>query len=239
MSDRTSFPSRPFVPTEATVAFNNALRSRRQAPAPEPSPSPASLPGAAQFRATSQAPSTSSTPMEPSVNASEQPTFIDDIFAEFREWCETKRTCWPTSLDEFLSYCEFMLAKDLGDANLGRGHQTRLDYSWVPSILCDIFHSSLSPEPMLNILEYFLSLLSILILSDATTAADETPIFRDLLIRTVAPSADDLTLAPDFLGALDPADASDHTSKFNLEPEEISLVRDIRRQLYLHIIEPQ
>lgn len=236
MSDRTSFPSRPFVPTEATVAFYEALQSRR----PAPSQAPASSPKLVQLRAASHAPSDPSTAhVEPSATSSEQPTFIDDIFAEFREWCETKRTCWPTSLVEFLSYYEYMLAKDLGDANLGRGHQTRLDYSWVPSILCDIFHSSLFPEPMLNILEYFLSLLSILILSDATTAADEAPIFRDLLIRTVAPSADDLTLAPDFLGSLDPADASDHTSKFNLEPEEISLVRDIRRQLYLHIIEPQ
>jgi len=238
MSNGTSLPFRPFMPTEATAAFYQALRSRRQAPAPEPSPSPASSPDAARFRATPQALSASSTPLEPSFTPSEPPAFIDDIFAEFREWCETKRTCWPTSLVEFLSYCEYMLAKDLGDPNLNRSHQTRLDFSWVPSVLCDIFHSNLAPSPMLHILEYFLSLLSVLILSDATSGEGGSIVYRDILLRTVAPSQGDVSLEPNFMGNLYSADDSEPTA-FEPEPEEVSLVRDIRRQLYLHIIEPQ
>ena len=201
-------------------------------------PPPASSPVPAHLHATSQAPSPPTPPVAPSdvATPSEPPAFIADGFSEFREWCEAKRTRWPTSLVEFLSYHEFMFAKDLGDPDASRGGQTHCDYSWVPSILCDIFHSSLDPAPMLHILGYFLSLLSVLILSDATESEDETIIYRDLLCRTLAPSQGSLSLEPNFLGALDPADASDRTSRFHLEPEELSLVRELRRQLYQHLL---
>lgn len=232
---------RPFKPSPASEILYQAIKSHRDREhpvAPDSSQAPSPHHGLAESPSPPSF-STTHTSQSEAAGSYYPGAFIDDSFAEFREWCETKRTCWPTSLVEFLSYCEFMLAKDLDDSSINRGHQTRLDYSWVPSVLCDIFHSSLAPEPMLHILGYFLSLLSVLILSDATAAEREAHIFRDLLIRTVAPAADDLSLAPNFLGALDPSDASDHTPRFNMEPDEISLVRDIRRQLYLHAIEPQ
>jgi hypothetical protein len=91
---------------------------------------------------------------------------------------------------------------------------------------------------MLNILAYFLSLLSVLILSDSTSVEREARIYRDLLLRTVAPSQGSLSLEPNFLGALDPADATTppHHRPYS---EEAYLLEDIRRQLYFHTLEPQ
>jgi len=232
---------RPFKPSPASEILYQAIKSHRDREHPV-APDSSQVPSPHHGLAESPSPPSSSTTHTSQSEAAGSfypGAFIDDISSDFREWCETKRTCWPTSLVEFLSDIEFMFAKDLGDdPHSPRGYQTRRDYSWVPSVLCDIFHNSLPPEPMLHILEYFLSLLSVLILSDATTVEGEAHFYRDLLLRTVAPSQDSLIMEPNFLGALDPADASDHTPRLNLEPMEISLVRDIRRQLYLHTIQP-
>jgi len=230
---------RRFKPSPATESLYQAIKAHRDraehaTQVSDPSP-------IAQPVADSVVPSAPSTPhIQPSAASSnsEQSASVDDIYAEFREWCEAKRTCWPNSLVEFLSYCEFMFAKDLGDPHTNRSRQTRRDYSWVPSVLCDIFHSSLKPEAMLNILEYFLSLLSVLIPSDATPVEGEARTYRGLLLRTVAPTQGDLFLEPNFLGALDPADA---TTPPHYRPysEEAYLLEDIRRQLYQHLLDPQ
>jgi len=164
--------------------------------------------------------------------------FVGDNFDEFREWCENKRTCWPTELGTFLSYCEFMFAKDLGEPNSGRGHHTRRDYSWIPSVLCDIFHSTLEPAPMLHILEYFLSLLSMMILADSTTVADHAIIYHDYLLRTVAPSQGHLPHEPDYLGVLNPPNAPT-PSVYGLKSVEEELLITIRRALYQHLLEPR
>jgi len=242
MPDDTSlpFPVRPTGPTEATEAFYQALRSRHHDPAPQPSQSLVSSPHATRLHDTLQFPSASSIHSGPSetTNHADLNAFIDDSFDEFREWCEYKRTCWPTSLGTFLSYCEFMLAMDLGEPTSSRGSHTHCDYSWVPSVLCDIFHSSLESAPMLHILEYFLSLLSIMILADSTTAEDEAFIYQNVLLRTVAPSQSSLSLEPDYLGALDPPDVLT-PSIFGLESNEVKLLISIRRQLYQHLLKPR
>ena len=234
------FPDRRTEPTEATKAFLESLRSRRHATKPQASQCQINSLQVAWRNDTIQdpaAPNINSGPSETS-NRPDLNAFIDDGFDELREWCETKRTCWPTELGTFLSYCEFMLAKDLEEPNSGRGRHTRRDYSWVPSVLCDIFHSTLEPAPMLHILEYFLSLLSMMILADSTTVADHATIYHDYLLRTVAPSQGHLPHEPDYLGALNPPDIL-APSIYGLKSNEIELLSDIRRQLYLHLLEPR
>lgn len=232
------FPDRRTEPTEATKAFLEALRSRSHATSPQPSQCQITSLQATQQNDTTQGPSAPSIHSGPSetTNNADLNDFIDDSFAEFREWCEDKRTCWPTELGTFLSYCEFMLAKDLGELNSSRGSHTRRDYSWVPSVLCDIFHSSLKPAPMLHILEYFLSLLSMMILADSTTVADHAILYRDILLRTVAPSQGPLSLEPDYLGALNPPDVPT-PSVYGLKSNEVELLITIRRELYQHLLE--
>lgn len=242
MPDATiiQFPDRRTEPTEATKAFLEALRSKHPTSSPQPTQCQGISPQATQQNDIIQGPSAPCLDSGPSEtnNHPELNVCIDDSFDEFREWCENKRTCWPTELDTFLSYCEFMLAKDLGEPNSSRGSHTRRDYFWVPSVLCDIFHSTLEPAPMLNILEYFLSLLSMMIIADSTTVKDDAVIYHEILLRTVAPSRDLLSPEPDYLGALNPPDMLE-PSIYGLKTTEIELLSDIRRQLYLHLLEPR
>ncbi len=234
------FPDRRTEPTEATKAFLESLRSRRHATRLQPSQRQISSLQAAQRNDTIQGPSAPSIDSRPSEtnNRPDMNAFVGDNFDEFREWCENKRTCWPTELGTFLSYCEFMFAKDLGEPNSGRGHHTRRDYSWIPSVLCDIFHSTLEPAPMLHILEYFLSLLSMMILADSTTVADHAIIYHDYLLRTVAPSQGHLPHEPDYLGVLNPPNAPT-PSVYGLKSVEEELLITIRRALYQHLLEPR
>ena len=117
--------------------------------------------------------------------------------------------------------------------------KTKKDYSWVPNALWEVFDSSLKPDTKLNILEYFLSLLSVLIISDALSGGPQARIYRELLLKVVAPSASCLTSEPDFLGSLDPPKATDLSPSDGSEPEEITLVRDLRYLLHLHASNPK
>jgi len=89
---------------------------------------------------------------------------------------------------------------------------------------------------MLHILEYFLSLLSMMILADSTTVADHAILYRDILLRTVAPSQGPLSLEPDYLGALNPPDVPT-PSVYGLKSNEVELLITIRRELYQHLLE--
>jgi hypothetical protein len=165
---------------------------------------------------------------------SQQDSSTDDAFQEFREWCEYRRTSWPGSFGEFLSDDEYMLAGDISDAYPHSSCKTKKDYSWVPAALSNIFDSSLHDVRKFALLEYFLGLLSVLILSDATNGSPNARIYRELLIRTVSPGTSCLSRDPDFLGSLDPKHAHDPSACSESESEEIVLVRDLRRQLYFH-----
>ena len=183
-------------------------------------------------------------PSEPSQDdqpeiESEQGTSSADRFQEFREWCERRRTQWPDSKDDFLSDKECLLIIDIEDSYPSNPCKTKKDYSWVPNALWEIFNRSLSPEAKLNILEYFLSLLSVLIISDSMAGGPDARVYRELLLRTVAPSPSCLSQEPDYLGSLEPPKAPDHSPSGGSESEEISLVRDLRYLLHLHTRDPR
>jgi hypothetical protein len=180
----------------------------------------------------------SSQATQPEINADEGAPAEDD-FEEFREWCERRRTHWPDSKDDFLSDLECLLIIDIEDSYPLNHCKTKKDYSWVPNALWEIFNGSLKPEAKLNILEYFLSLLSVLIISDSMAGGSYGSVYRDLLLRTVAPSASCLASEPDFLGSLDPAEARDPSTGSRPSPEEIALVRDLRYLLHLHTRDPR
>jgi hypothetical protein len=222
-------PMDRFKPTEATESLYQAIKSRcdRAEHATQLQESPQTI------QAT---PATLATQLEVE---SEQGSSLDDYFEEFREWCERRRTNWPDSKDDFLSDNECLLIIDIEDSYPSNPCKTKKDYSWVPNALWEIFNSSLKPETKLNILEYFLSLLSVLILSDALNGRPHARIYRDLLLRTVAPSASCLTSGPEFLGSLDPPKAPDLSPSDGSESEEIALVRDLRYLLHLHASNPK
>jgi hypothetical protein len=207
-------------PTEAPESLSPAIESHR-----DPVGSAAQLPE-----------STQATQLEVE---SEQGSSLDDGFEEFREWCERRRTRWPDSKDYFLSDLECLLIIDIEDSYPSNPCKTKKDYSWVPNALWEVFNSSLKPDTKLNILEYFLSLLSVLIISDALSGGPQARIYRELLLKVVAPSASCLTSEPDFLGSLDPPKAPDLSPSDGSESEEISLVRDLRYLLHLHASNPK
>jgi hypothetical protein len=127
-----------------------------------------------------------------------------------------------------------LLIIDIEDSYPSNPCKTKKDYSWVPNALWEIFNRSLTPEAKLNILEYFLSLLSVLIISDSMAGGRYARTYRDLLLRTVAPSVSCLSTEPDYLGSLEPPKAPDLSPSDGSESEEISLVRDLRYLLHLH-----
>jgi hypothetical protein len=180
----------------------------------------------------------SSQATQPEIDASEGAP-ADDYFEDFREWCERRRTNWPDSKDDFLSDLECLLVIDIEDSYPSNPCTTKKDYSWVPNALWEIFNSSLRPETKLNILGYFLSLLSVLIISDSMAGGPYGSIYRDLLLRTVAPSASFLSNDPDYLGSLDPAEAHDPSTGSRPSPKEIALVRKLRYLLHLHASNPK
>jgi hypothetical protein len=217
MSDFLSDHSKP---TEAPESLSPAIKSHRD------------LVGSS----TQLPDSTQATQLEVE---SEQGSSLDDCFEEFREWCERKRTRWPDSKDYFLSDLECLLIIDIEDSYPSNPCKTKKDYSWVPNALWEVFNSSLKSETKLNILEYFLSLLSVLIISDALSGGPQARIYRELLLKVVAPSASCLTSGPDFLGSLDPPKTPDLSPSDGSESEEISLVRDLRYLLHLHASNPK
>lgn len=160
----------------------------------------------------------------------------DHRYDEHYQWCEHKRTHWPDSEESFLSYYDFGIAKDLGDPENSNHYKTKKDYSWVPSVLCDIFYSDLSPETKVNILDYFLGLLSEIIICDVSRHNSTVHVYRDFLIRTVAPTISRRSRKLDFLGKLDPADAHDTSRGCVNTMTEINLVREIRHQIYIHAL---
>jgi hypothetical protein len=213
-------PMDRFNPTEATESLYQAIKSRRD-------------------RAVSATQLPESAPATQLEIESEQNSSLDDGYEEFRDWCERRRTNWPDSKDDFLSDPECLLIIDIEDSYPSNPCKTMKDYSWVPNALWEIFNSSLKPETKLNILEYFLSLLSVLILSDALSGRPHARIYRELLLKVVAPSASCLTSGPEFLGSLDPPKAPDLSPSDGSESEEISLVRDLRYLLHLHASNPK
>jgi len=213
-------PTDRIKPTEATESLYQAIKSRRE-----------------RAELSTQLPeSTQATQLEVE---SEQGSSLDDGFEEFREWCERRRTHWPDSKDYFLNDLECFLLIDIEDSYPSNPCKTKKDYSWVPNALWEVFNSSLKPDSKLNILEYFLSLLSVLIISDALSGGPQARIYRELLLKVVAPSASCLTSEPDFLGSLDPPKAPDLSPSDGSESEEISLVRDLRYLLHLHASNPK
>jgi hypothetical protein len=180
----------------------------------------------------------SSQATQPEVDASEGAP-AGDYFVDFREWCERRRTHWPDSGDDFLSDKECLLIIDIEDSYPSNPCKTKKDYSWVPNALWEIFNSSLKPETKLDILEYFLSLLSVLIISDSMAGGPYARVYRDLLLKTVAPSVSCLSNKPDYLGSLEPPKAPDLSPGDGSESEEISLVRGLRYLIHLHTRDPR
>jgi hypothetical protein len=210
-------------PTEATESLYQAIKSRRDR-----------AEHATQLQESTQAIQATQLKVE-----SEQGAPADDYFEEFREWCERRRTNWPDSKDDFLSDNECLLIIDIEDSFPSNPCKTKKDYSWVPNALWEIFNSSLKPEVKLNILEYFLSLLSVLIISDSMAGGPYARVYRDLLLKTVAPSVSCLSNKPDYLGSLEPPKAPDLSPGDGSESEEISLVRGLRYLIHLHTRDPR